>query len=402
MDPHQVNAVRVTCAPGLTWCLREELEQLGHTVTEADDTGVDLDASWHETMRLNLHLRTAFSVLYELQQFDCTTPDELYRRVTDYPWETIVPADGYLSVVSRVDTAFVNNWTYVNQKVKDAIVDRIADRCGRRPDSGPDRHRLVINVYWFHNQCRVYFNTSGRKLADRGYRRMPHKAPLQETLAAGLILTTGYAGTQPLINPMCGSGTLAIEAALIAAGRPPGLLRDNFGFMHAVGFDAPAWQALRREARKMRSRHTTAPIIATDIDEQAIRAARQNATTAGTHHAIEFHVCDFADTPVPQNETGIVIMNPEYGRRLGDHAALEPTYKRIGDFLKQRCSGHTGYVFTGNLQLAKKIGLRTARRVPFRNARIDCRLLEFELYKGTRRPRDPNEPVSPTPDSRET
>jgi putative N6-adenine-specific DNA methylase len=375
--------------------LRSELETLKYTVADADETGAEFAATWHDTMRLNLHLRTAFSVLYELQAFPCATPDELYRRVTDYPWETIIPADGYLSVVSRVDTALVNNWTYVNQKVKDAIVDRIADQCGRRPDSGPDRHRVVINVYWFHNDCRVFFNTSGRKLADRGYRKMPHKAPLQETLAAGLILTTGYTGEQPLINPMCGSGTLAIEAALIAAGRAPGLLRDNFAFMHTVDFDAAAWQSLRRDARKQKSRQPVAPIIASDVDQKAIHAARQNATTAGTHHAIEFHTCDFADTPLPDPARGIVILNPEYGQRLGDQVALEATYKRIGDFLKQQCSRRTGYVFTGNLQLAKKIGLRAARRWPFRNARIDCRLLQYELYEGTRRSRTIPNPETP-------
>jgi putative N6-adenine-specific DNA methylase len=341
-------------------------------------------------MRLNLHLRTAFNVLYELQTFDCRTPDELYRRVTDFAWESLIPADGYLSVVSRVDSPAIDNWTFVNQKVKDAIVDRIADRCGRRPDSGPDRHRVVIHVYWFQNQCRVFFNTSGRKLSDRGYRKMPHKAPLQETLAAGLLLTAGYTGHEPFVNPMCGSGTLAIEAALIASGRPPGLLRDNFGFMHAVGFDADTWQHMRRDARKQRAGYTPAPIIASDHDDHAIRAARQNATTAGAHHLIRHHVCDFADTPLPEPAAGIVMLNPEYGQRLGDLAALEETYKRIGDFLKQRCAGRSGYVFTGNLQLAKKIGLRARRRLPFHNARIDCRLLEFELYTGTRRSREPD------------
>ncbi len=227
-------------------------------------------------------------------------------------------------------------------------------------------------------------NTSGRKLADRNYRKIPHKAPMQETLAAAVIMATGYDGSVPLVNPMCGSGTLAIEAALIASGRAPGLLRGNFGFMHHMGFDADAWKTMRIEAKKIRNKGPIAPIIATDIDERAIWAARKNAETAGVHHMIQFDECDFAATMIPP-EDGIVILNPEYGERLGETSELEGTYKRIGDFLKQSCAGWTGYVFTGNLDLAKKIGLRISRRLEFMNAKIDCRLLKYELYRGTRR-----------------
>ncbi|MEE9297023.1 MAG: class I SAM-dependent RNA methyltransferase, partial [Phycisphaerae bacterium] len=198
------------------------------------------------------------------------------------------------------------------------------------------------------------------------------------------ILATGYDGSVPLVNPMCGSGTLAIEAALIASGRPPGLLRDNFGFMHCRGFDSDTWQSMRRSAKKIRNKGTIAPIIATDIDAGAIRAARKNAETAGVHHMIRFDVCDFAETPIPPEE-GIVIINPEYGERLGVIAELEKTYGRMGDFFKQRCAGWTGYIFTGNLELAKKVGLRASRRMEFFNAKIDCRLLKYELYAGTRR-----------------
>jgi putative N6-adenine-specific DNA methylase len=186
---------------------------------------------------------------------------------------------------------------------------------------------------------------------------------------------------------MCGSGTLAIEAALIATGRPPGLLRSNFGFMHHMGFDADAWQALRREAKKVRSNDAPAPIVASDIDEKAVLAARKNAETAGVHRLIDFEVCDFADTPMP-DDPGIVLLNPEYGERMGEVAALESTYKRMGDFLKQRCAGWTGFIFTGNLALAKKVGLRASRRLEFHNAKIECRLLRYELYAGTRRKQD--------------
>ena len=186
---------------------------------------------------------------------------------------------------------------------------------------------------------------------------------------------------------MCGSGTLAIEAAMIALGRAPGLLRSNFGFMHDLRFEEDAWEAIRREARKTRTKDTLAPIIATDIDPKAIRAARKNAETAGVHRLIDFRVCDFADTPVPPGG-GIIIFNPEYGQRLGDVSELEATYARMGDFLKQECAGYVGYIFTGNPGLAKKIGLLTSRKTLFLNAKIECRLLKYELYTGTRKKRD--------------
>jgi putative N6-adenine-specific DNA methylase len=188
----------------------------------------------------------------------------------------------------------------------------------------------------------------------------------------------------PLVNPMCGSGTIAIEAALIATGRAPGLLRSNYGLRHVKGIDDNAWQATRREAAKSRMKDSPPPIIATDIDPQAIEAARANAKTAGVDGLIDFAVCDFAETTVPP-PPGIVLLNPEYGERLGEVAQLEGTYKRIGDFFKQRCAGYTGFVFTGNRELAKRIRLTASRRMEFWNAKIDCRLLKYEMYEGTRR-----------------
>ncbi len=383
-DSHAPQAIRITCAPGLVDYLRREVEELGYTVDSSRSTGLEITAGMHDAMRLNLFLRTAFNVLVLIDAFTCADPEELYGHVRALRWEEMISPDEYLSVVSSVNTPTINDWRFASLKVKDAIVDRVASVAGARPNSGPQRENFVVHLYWNGDDARLFLNTSGRKLADRNYRKMPHKAPMQETLAAGVILATGYDGSVPLVNPMCGSGTLAIEAALIASGRPPGLLRDNFGFMHCRGFDSDTWQSMRRSAKKIRNKGTIAPIIATDIDAGAIRAARKNAETAGVHHMIRFDVCDFAETPIPPEE-GIVIINPEYGERLGVIAELEKTYGRMGDFFKQRCAGWTGYIFTGNLELAKKVGLRASRRMEFFNAKIDCRLLKYELYAGTRR-----------------
>ncbi|MHC5112782.1 MAG: THUMP domain-containing class I SAM-dependent RNA methyltransferase [Planctomycetota bacterium] len=376
--------LRITCAPRMAELLAAELEELGWTVSQSAATYVTVHASFEDAFQLNLLLRTAFNVLYPLNAFRCSEPLALYDAVNDMGWEDLISPDESISIVSSVNTPTISDWRFASLKVKDAIVDRISDAVGRRPDSGAKRENVVIHLYWHGEHAEVFLNTSGRKLSDRNYRKIPHKAPMQESLAAGVVMATGYDGTCPFVNPMCGSGTLAIEAALIASGRVPGLLRSNFGMMHVRCFDHDKWQALRNQVRKVRGKDGPAPIVASDHDEKAIRAARKNAETAGVHRLIDFHVCDFTETPIPDSP-GIVLLNPEYGERLGELKALEETYGRIGDFFKQRCTGWTGYVFTGNLDLAKKIGLRASRRREFYNAKIDCRLLRYEMYKGTRR-----------------
>ena len=389
MDQKQKSTILITCSAGLVDYVRQEVEALGYQAGDYHKTGLEVEGDQYDAMRLNLHLRTAYNVLYMLRQFECYSPDELYRNVKDVSWEDIISPAEYLSVVGRINTAHVKNSMYPNLKVKDAIVDRIAEATGSRPDSGKDRDKVVVQFYWKDNFCRLYLNTSGQKLSDRGYRKMPHKAPLRESLAAAIIMATGYDGSAPLVCPMCGSGTLAIEAALIAGRRAPGLLRSNYGFMHLKFFDEQKWRQMRTDAlkkSKTRSGKATfkpARIIATDIDAGAVEAARKNAMTAGVSHLIDFDVCDFAETTIPSGQ-GIIIMNPEYGMRLGEIEKLSDTYKRIGDFFKQKCAGYTGYIFTGNPVLSKKVGLRTSRRIEFYNGNIECRLLKYELYAGAK------------------
>ena len=390
VDPGQRSIILITCSAGLADYVRREVEDLGYQSGECHKTGLELEGDLYDTMRLNLYLRTAHNVLFLLKRFNCDGTDELYRNVKDLSWEDIISPREYVSVVGRVHTPFVDNSMYANLKVKDAIVDRVAGKTGSRPDSGKDKNNVVVQFYWKDDCCWLYLNTSGQKLSDRSYRRIPHKAPLRESLAAAIIMATGYDGSGPLVCPMCGSGTLTIEAALIASRRPPGLLRSNYGFMHLKYFDEQRWRQMRSEALKRgktrggKADFKPTRIIATDIDAEAVEAARKNAMTAGVSHLIDFNVCDFAQTVIPPG-AGTIVMNPEYGLRLGEIEKLKNTYKRIGDFFKQKCAGYTGYIFTGNPALAKKVGLRTSRRFEFYNANIECRLLKYELYTGTKK-----------------
>ena len=262
-----------------------------------------------------------------------------------------------MCVTSSVKNSTISDTRYPNLKCKDAIADRMSEKFGRRPDSGPLRDRAVIHLYWEDKDCSIYIDTSGEPLSKRRYRKIPLGAPMQETLAAAVIMATGWSGEGTFINPMCGSGTLAIEASLIALNRPPGLLRDNFGFMHIKGFKEESWERLRENAKSSIKKRLDFRIIASDASSKAIEAAKNNAETAGVTHLIEFHICDFRETPVPEGG-GIVILNPEYGERMGTEKALEDTYKGIGDFFKQKCKGCTGFIFTGSLNLAKRWGLR--------------------------------------------
>ncbi len=378
------NKILITCSKGVAPVLAKELNVLGFPVLATGNGAVETEGDRDAAMLLNLQLRTGLRVLMEVGTFRAATPEELSRRVKALPWERMIPVDGYLSVTSSVRMEEIRDQRFASLKCKDAIVDRIREKTARRPDSGADRDRSVVHLYWTDGAASVYLDTTGEPLSRRGYRKIPLAAPLQETLAAAVVLETGWNGGGNFVNPLCGSGTLAIEAALIGLNRAPGLFRSNFGFMHLVGYDEGAWKRLREKARKASLKELGGRIIATDNDPSAIEGARKNAATAGVDHLIEFGVCDFADTDVPPGG-GAVVMNPEYGERLGDVRTLEAVYGRIGDFLKQTCQGYRGYVFTGNPDLAKKIGLKTKRKIPFWNSSIECRLLEYELYAGSRK-----------------
>ena len=371
--------ILITCSRGIAPFLEREIRGLGFPVVSSHATGVITTGSLRDTYRLNLELRTAFNVLFLLKAFRCVSPAELYNKVYQIQWDDIIPKDEYISVVSRVSNPKIKNSMFASQKLKDALVDRMLKLTGSRPNSGPDRNGMVLNLYWKDDRAWLYINTSGTKLSDRGYRKIPLQAPMQETLAAAVLMASGYDGSSDLVNPMCGSGTLAIEAALIALGKAPGLLRSNFGFMHIKGHDDPYWRGLRKDTLERSERKISHKIIATDIREEAVKAASKNAMTGGVDHLIEFGSCDFRETPVPESE-GIVLLNPEYGERMGKIKELEKTYSGIGDFFKQKCTGFTGHIFTGNLDLAKKVGLRTDERIPFYNGSIECRLLKYDIY----------------------
>lgn len=375
----------INCAPRMTPILKEEVEALGFDAKITGKQSVETYGNFNDTMLLNLHLRTATRVLYPIKHFKARNPDELYKEIYNIPWLKYFGHNGYINIDSFVINDNIRDTRFANLRVKDAIVDKIYKIKQQRPNSGPKTDRTSLFLHWINEEASIYINTSGDTISKHGYRKIPFKAPMMESLAAGTILASRWNKKSHFVNPMCGSGTLAIEAALIATNTPPGLFRSNFGFMHVKLFDRKQWHQLKASAKERMKKKLDFQIIASDMSFMALEAAKQNAKTAGVEHLITFQECDFRETKMPTSGEGVIFFNPEYGQRLGEEEQLIPIYQQIGDFLKQKCQGYFGYIFTGNLNLAKKIGLKTKRRIEFFNGKIDSRLLEYELYAGSKK-----------------
>ena len=373
----------VICAPEISSILHDEIKALGFANTTEQRLGVQLSGTFADTMFLNLQLRTANKVLWEAGKFYAATPDQMYEKATNLPWEDEIDVDGYFNIDSYVKNDTITDSRFANLKLKDAIVDRFTRKKGRRPNSGPEKDKVRIYIHWRDTECILYYDTSGGVIAKHGYRKIPGKAPMLESLAAAVIMASAWDKKSTFINPMCGSGTLAIEAALLATNTAPGLFRTNFGFMHLASYDPEKWRTLIAEAKR-NIKPCEANILASDISAEAIEISQTNARVAGMEENIKFETRDFRNIDIPEGP-GVVILNPAYGERLGEVDELKILYREIGDFFKKNCKGYFGYIFTGNRELAKVVGLRTKRKIEFLNAQLDCRLLEYELYSGSRK-----------------
>lgn len=380
----------VTCSNRIAPYLQQEVEASGYKPIRVFKTGVELKGTMQDCIKLNLSLRCASQILFQVKQFRAANADALYKGLVGFYWDNIINDDTYFSITSNVSNDTINNSLFANVKVKDAIVDYFRGKTGSRPNSGSELTKAVIHLYWKDDEAEIFVDTSGETLSKHGYRKIPGKAPMLESLAAATLLATKWDRQSAFVNPMCGSSTIAIEGALLATNRMPGLYRDNYSFMHLQGFKKEMYDAERNKLNEAIIEKPALKIIATDISEDAINISKINAGIAGVEKMIQFEKCDFEKTVIPiatraQNESGVIYFNPEYGDRLGEEQSLQATYKRMGDFMKQQCKGYTGYIFTGNLELAKKIGLKPSRRIEFYTSKIDCRLFEYELYAGTKR-----------------
>jgi len=347
---------------------------------------VHTNGTFNDAIKLNLSLRTANHVYLLINKFSADSLQQLYDEVKKVAWEEIIPENGFFSIHTVAEHPEVTNFMFLNMKIKDAIADHFMEKTEKRPDSGPEKFRTVIFLHWKDNEASLYLDSSGESLTKHGYRKIAMKAPLQESLAAAMILSTRWDKQSAFINPMCGSGTLAIEAALIATNKPPGLIRENFGFMHVKGFDENNFEVIKKtlteEIKPLTQKEIQ--IIATDNDRKALNAAKDNTKLAGVDHLIQFVQCEFEETVVPEGK-GIILFNPPYGERLGATDELKQLYASIGNFLKRKAAGYFGYLLTANMELAKNIGLKPKSKKNFLNGSLECKLLEFEMFEGSRK-----------------
>ena len=381
-DPNSSSNILITCLPSLGEILVKELEERGKHVLNSSPKHVMTQGTFHDTYSLNYHLRTASHIHYQLTDFLAVNADDLYTNAKLFPWEDLFPDDGFFTIHSVVRNDTIRDNRFANLRLKDAIVDRFKEKTGRRPDSGPSSTGVVIYLHWILNEVTIYVDTSGESLSRRGYRKDPWKAPLAESLAAGVVLSTNWDRKSAFLNPMGGSGTLIIEALMIARNIPPGSFRSNFGFKQIRGFDFTKWQSLK--VHKDDYLDVNYPVVYNDNKKFAHQALERNLNAVGMKSMVRTFLGDFQKMRIPEGP-GIVIFNPPYGERLGEAEELEETYGKIGDFFKQKCVNYTGYVFTANRDLAKNIGLKASSKRVFYNAKLEARLLEFQLYTGTKR-----------------
>ena len=364
---------------GLEPVLAGELEQLGATDVQPLKRAVSCRGDRRLMYRINYESRTALRVLMPVHSFRANNEQTYYRAVRDIDWSRYLDAKDTLAVEATVSGDFFRHSQYTALLTKDAIVDQFRDRLGRRPSVNVDAPTLRIHVRIFGSQCDILLDSSGDSLHKRGYRRDTVEAPLNEVLAAGLILLSGWKGERPLVDPMCGSGTIPIEAAMLAMNIPPQHKRESFGFFRWKDFDRKLWHEVK-SAADAPIKQPECPIFASDLDPRARNATSINLLSAGLEKAVHVEKMAF-EKLIPPAPSGILIVNPPYDERLKIEA-VAAFYKSIGDRLKQHWAGWDAWLISSNLEAWKSFGLRPSRKITLMNGSLECFFQKFELYEG--------------------
>jgi putative N6-adenine-specific DNA methylase len=333
--------------------------------------------------RANLESRLASRILWRIGQGSYRDENDVYDLAKALDWPRWFRADRTLRVDVAATRSPLTSLEFATLRIKDAVCDRHRAAGGVRPSVSKDRPDVRVHAYLSATEASFYLDTSGEPLFKRGYRRETADAPLRENLAAGLLRLSGWQPGTPLLDPMCGSGTIAIEAALIALDMAPGLKR-TFGFQKLAWYDGPTRQRIKQAAQNRTKPPAPLPIWASDNDPTAIHQCSENIAAAGIGGAVSVERADVL-TRTPPAPAGVIVSNPPYGVRLADSDALAAFYPQLGDALKRRYAGWTAYLLSGDARLPKLIGLKASRRTPLFNGALECRLLEYRLIAGSMR-----------------
>jgi putative N6-adenine-specific DNA methylase len=373
------------CPRGLEALLAAELTGFGAAGIEKVAGGVAFAGTWETCYRANLWSRLASRVLWRVGKFAYRDEADLYAAARALDWPAQFGVERSIRVNVTAQKSPLKSLEFATLRIKDAVCDRFRDARGRRPNV--DRAAPDVRVHAFLEADRgaLYLDTSGEPLFKRGWRKDASEAPLRENLAAGIVMLTGWKPEEPLLDPMCGAGTLLVEAAAMARGRPPGA-RRSFGFEKLASFDAALWRRLQEEAARPVASAPRLALYGSDIDARALDAARRNLAAAGVERWVSLERADLLERAAPA-PAGVLVANPPYGERLGSPEQLAAFYPKLGDALKRRFAGWRCFFFTADMRLPKLVRLEPARRVPLYNGALECRLYEFRIVAGSHRRR---------------
>ena len=368
---------------GLEDLLASELRQLGASAVEIGTRNVSFEGDTGFMYKANLCCRTAIKVLKPITAFNVFKEEDLYRKVYDIPWEDYMEANGSLAVDATVFSKQFTHSQYISLKTKDAIVDRFRDKEGERPDVDLDHPTLRINIHIDRNICTVSLDSSGASLHKRGYKTASTLAPINEVLAAGMIMLSGWNGQSNFLDPMCGSGTILAEAAMIASNIPANLNRDEFGFETWPDFDVDLYELIENSALK-KIRDFRFKILGYDNDPVVVKKARQNIKNANLDDFVEISTCDFFESKKELEGPMHIVFNPPYDERL-QVSDIEAFYGKIGTTLKHGYPGSQAWMITSNMEALKCVGLRPSKKIKLYNGKLESRFVRYEMYEGSRK-----------------
>lgn len=363
--------------------LSHELETLGAKDTRILTRAVEFEGDLAMMFKANLHCRTALRILKPMFHFEASDENMLYHEIRNIDWKQYFSLDQTFAINATLNQSRLEHSLYAALKAKDAIADQFRDETGERPNVDVEAPDFRIHLHIYEDQCTLSFDSSGDSLHKRGYRDYTNQAPINEALAAALVMLSGWDRIIPLADFMCGSGTILIEAAMIALNRAPNKRRAKFGFQSWKDYDAQLWNSLLKEAEEAELRPEGLRLYGSDISGAVLMKAKQNIRHAGLDDIISLKRCSFEQFPVPAKE-GMLISNPPYGLRIEPKDIMK-MYKDMGNKMKKDFNGWTCWIFTGNLEAAKFIGLRPSKKIHLFNGPLECRFLKFESYSGSRK-----------------
>ncbi len=372
-----------TCPRGLEGLLGDELREQGAEAIAPTYGGVAFSGEFELCYRVNLYSRLASRVLWRVGGGEYRDEEDIYQGALSFDWPALFSVERTIVVKMTAQKSPLKSLEFTTLRIKDAVCDRFRDATGKRPDVDIREPDVRIHAFLTATTCTLYLDTSGASLFKRGLRKQAGAAPLNENLAAGMIKLSGWQPGVPFFDPMCGSGTILMEAAQVALNIAPGSHRD-FGFEKLTRFDPRVWLPIKQAAVDAQLPATPQPIYGRDMFGDSLRDARVNLEAAGLENVIELKQGNVLEVPAPA-ESGIIVTNPPYGIRIGEQAELAEFYPKLGDWLKRRCAGWNAYILSADMNLPKLIRLNASKRTPLFNGALECRLFEYKIVSGSAR-----------------